>query len=133
MPSERAVKEALNRNLAERVAESATELIVGNAKFENAHTIQVSTGSESQVIWAEFPFGAPGVFDCDTILELNTIPKSVTVAGAGAAGSEYACTFGAPGTDVHRIDGRDVLFRFLDREVWEALTRAMTGTGIRFI
>ena len=34
--------------------------------------------------------------------------------GAGAVGSEYACTFGALGTKVHLIDSRDVLLPFLD-------------------
>ena len=43
----------------------------------------IATGSSPNQP-AEFPFEAPGVFDSDTILELNTIPKSLTVVGAGA-------------------------------------------------
>ena len=50
--------------------------------------------------------------------------------GAGAVGSEYACTFGALGTKVHLIDSRDVLLPFLDSEVSAALTRAMRRSGI---
>jgi len=50
--------------------------------------------------------------------------------GAGAVGSEYACTFGALGTKVHLIDGRDVLLPFLDFEVSATLTRAMGRSGI---
>jgi NAD(P) transhydrogenase len=144
MRRERAVKEALNRTLAERVAESATEVIVGSAEFQDDHTLAVQCGSGTQVLHADkiliatgsspnrpdgFPFDAPGIYDSDTILELTRIPRSLAVVGAGAVGSEYACTFGALGAAVHLIDGRDTLLPFLDREVSEALTRVMSATG----
>jgi NAD(P) transhydrogenase len=145
MRREHAVKEALNRTLAQIVEASSVELIVGDARFEDAHTIAIRSGATSSLVHAErtlistgsspyrpagFPFDRPGVYDSDTILELNTIPKSLAVVGAGAVGSEYACTFGALGTKVHLIDGRDVLLPFLDSEVSAALTRAMGGSGI---
>jgi NAD(P) transhydrogenase len=145
MRRERFVKDAMNRTLAERVAESATEVIVGGAEFQDDHTIVVRSGSVARVIRADkiliatgsspnrpsgFSFDAPGIYDSDTILELNQIPRSLAVVGAGAVGSEYACTFGALGSEVHLIDGRDTLLPFLDREVSEALTRVMSVNGI---
>ena len=95
----------------------------------SADRILIATGSSPNRP-ADFPFGAPGVYDSDTILELREIPKSLTVVGAGAVGSEYACTFAALGTEVHPIDGRDVLLPFLDTEVSEVLKRVMTSNGI---
>jgi NAD(P) transhydrogenase len=77
-----------------------------------------------------FPFNRPGIYDSDTILELNTIQKSLAVVGAGAVGSEYASTFAALGTKVHLIDSRDVLLPFLDSEVSAALTSAIHRSGI---
>jgi NAD(P) transhydrogenase len=145
MRREHAVREALNRTLAQIVEASSVELIVGDARFEDAHTISIRSGATSSLVHAEktlistgsspyrpagFPFDTPGVYDSDTILELNTIPKSLAVVGAGAVGSEYACTFAALGTKVHLIDSRDVLLPFLDSEVSAALTRAMGGSGI---
>jgi hypothetical protein len=118
---------------------------VGDARFEDAHTIAIRSGATLSLVHAErtlistgsspyrpacFPFDRPGVYDSDTILELNTIPKSLAVVGTGAVGSEYACTFGALGTKVHLIDSRDVLLPFLDSEVSAALTRAMGANGI---
>ena len=112
MRREHAVKEALNRTLAQIVEASSVELIVGDAQFEDAHTIGVRSGATSRFVRAErtlistgssphrpagFPFDRPGVYDSDTILELDTIPKSLAVVGAGAVGSEYACTFGCAG------------------------------------
>jgi NAD(P) transhydrogenase len=145
MRREHAVKEALNRMLAQVVEASPVELIVGDAQFEDAHTIRVRSGTRSTLLRAErtlistgsspyrpagFPFDKPGVYDSDSILELDTIPKSLAVVGAGVVGSEYACTFGALGTKVHLIDSRDVLLPFLDSEVSAALTRAIRGSGI---
>jgi NAD(P) transhydrogenase len=148
MGREHAVREALNRTLAQLVETSSVELIVGDAQFEDAHTISVRSRGVSRLVRAErmlistgssphrpagFPFDRPGVYDSDTILELNTIPKSLAVVSAGAVGSEYACTFGALGTEVHLIDSRDVLLTFLDSEVSAALTRAMRQSGIQML
>jgi NAD(P) transhydrogenase len=145
MRRERAVKEALNRMLAQLVEASSVGLIVGDAQFQDAHTISVRSGATSSLVRAErtlistgssphrpagFPFDRPGVYDSDTILELDTIPKSLAVVGAGAVGSEYACTFAALGTKVHLIDSRDVLLPFLDSEVSTALARAIRASGI---
>jgi NAD(P) transhydrogenase len=49
----------------------------------------------------------------------------MAVIGSGAIGSEYACTFAALGTNVHVIDGRDLLLSFLNAEVSRALTTVM--------
>jgi NAD(P) transhydrogenase len=145
MRREHAVKEALNRTLAQIVEASSVELIVGDARFEDAHTIPIRSGATSSLVHAErtlistssspfrpacIPFDTPGVYDSDTILELKRIPKSLAVVGAGAVGSEYASTFAALGTKVHLIDSRDVLLPFLDSEVSAALARAMGGSGI---
>ena len=135
MRREHAVKEALNRTLAQIVEASSVELIVGDAHFEDAQTIGVRSGATSRLVRADrtlistgsspyrpvgFPFNRPRIYDSDTILEPNTIPKSLAVVGAGAVGSEYASL----GKKVHLIDSRDVLLPFLDSEVSVALTRA---------
>jgi NAD(P) transhydrogenase len=47
-----------------------------------------------------FPFKHPRVLDLDEILQLEWLPRSLTVVGAGVIGSEYTCTFAALGTAV---------------------------------
>src|ERR1700687_3038337 len=76
MRREHAVKEARNRALAQIVEASSVELIVGDAQFEDAHTIGVRSGATSSLVLAErtlistgssphrpagFPFDRPGV------------------------------------------------------------------------
>ena len=51
-----------------------------------------------------FPFGAQGIFDSDTILQLEEVPHSLVVVGGGVIGCEYACTFAALGIPVTLVD-----------------------------
>jgi NAD(P) transhydrogenase len=56
----------------------------------------------------------------------------LAVVGGGVIGSEYACTFTALGTEVHLVDGRDVLLPFLDHEVSRVLADTMAANGVHF-
>jgi NAD(P) transhydrogenase len=95
--------------------------------------ILIATGS-SPVQPSGFPFNHPRILDSDEILQLDHLPRTLAVIGAGVIGSEYACTFAALGTNVWLIDGRDRLMPFLDEEVSSALTSAMNEKlGIEFI
>src|SRR6185312_7202362 len=87
-------------------------------------TILIATGS-SPVHPKEFNFDHPRVLDSDTILQLERLPRSMAVVGAGVIGSEYACTFAALGTDVWVVDGRGELLPFLDADISRALEDAM--------
>jgi NAD(P) transhydrogenase len=79
-----------------------------------------------------FPFGSEKVYDSDTILELDCVPSSTAIVGAGTIGCEYACTFAALGTKIHLIDGREVLLSFLDSEISQTLAGAMRRNDIEF-
>jgi NAD(P) transhydrogenase len=119
-------------------------LVHGTARFVDSHTVAVGDDrllrGESIVIAIGskparpdiFPFESPKVHDSDELVNLGEIPKSLAVIGAGVIGSEYACMFAALGVRVHLIDGRDSLLPFLDLEVSQRLTAAMTALGIVF-
>jgi NAD(P) transhydrogenase len=93
--------------------------------------VLIATGS-SPVRPDLFPFGKGEIYDSDTILMLDRIPKTMAIIGAGVIGSEYGCTFAALGAKVHIIDGRDKLLPFLDEEISHALMAAMERNGIIF-
>jgi NAD(P) transhydrogenase len=105
---------------------------VGPDLFLRGEKILIATGS-SPVRPPEFPFEHPRVHDSDEILEIGALPKTLAVVGAGVIGAEYACTFAALGVEVHLIDGRDALLGFLDREISQAIERAMGAAGVRFV
>jgi len=152
---ERNVKTGLNAMFAQRLESYKVEVYCGVGVFVDPHTVRVHAGQpcnqpsrangdvslrgeriliatgSAPVRPSTFPFG-PRVYDSDTILELDHLPKTMAVVGAGVIGSEYACTFAALGAHVHVIDGRDVLLSFLDAEVSRALTAEMERNGIVF-
>jgi NAD(P) transhydrogenase len=154
---ERNVKAGLNAMFFQRLKADKADVYYGVGSFVDPHTVHVSarrdrgsdgrptalgdtllhgeriliaTGS-SPVHPPIFPFG-PGVYDSDTILELDRLPNTMAVVGAGVIGSEYACTFAALGAQVHMIDGRETLLPFLDAEISRALTLEMEHNGIMF-
>jgi NAD(P) transhydrogenase len=145
---ERNVKAGLNQALAQRMTRSKTDVVQGTGVFEDPHTIVVRglDGGETRITGdviliatgsspthpAGVPFEWPEVYDSDEVLELERLPETMAVIGAGVVGSEYACTFAALGAKVYVIDGRDTLLPFLDREVSGALTKAMERNGIVF-
>jgi len=76
------------------------------------------------------PFEDADIDDSDTILQLDRLPRTLTVIGAGVIGCEYATMFAAMQVAVTLIEPRDRLLPFLDLEIGERLRSAMTGLGI---
>jgi NAD(P) transhydrogenase len=148
MRHEHEVSDSVRTLMRDSLAKLGIELAVGAASFVDPHTLQIESPGEatrtlrgdiiliatgsSPVRPPEFPFEHDRVFDSDEILEIDRLPKSMAVVGAGVVGSEYACTFAALGVPVSVIDGRDVLLPFLDQEVSRSLVAAMQDLGIRF-
>jgi NAD(P) transhydrogenase len=65
------------------------------------------------------PFNGTTVFDSDEIIELPTLPRSLTVIGAGVIGVEYATIFNALDVAVTLIDTRSTILDFVDKELIE--------------
>jgi NAD(P) transhydrogenase len=133
------------RRREEQLRSNRVQIFQGAARFVEPNTVQtgpdtwlrgerilIASGS-SPVRPPEFPFEHPRVHDSDEILEIGVLPKKLAVVGAGVIGAEYACTFAALGVEVHLIDGRDALLSFLDREISQAIERAMVEAGVRFV
>jgi NAD(P) transhydrogenase len=112
----------------------------GTARFASPHEIVVDTSGYDITLTGEFiliatgscPFHPPNVpfdeccfYDSDTILNLDRIPKSLAVVGAGVIGCEYASIFAALGIEVTLIDGRTELLGHVDREIVDILLRQM--------
>ena len=156
---EQNVRSTFNDSLLKRLEEHKAKVFFGTASFVDPHTVSVSplpgstgqdgspTANEPILLRGEnfliatgsspvrpdiFPFGTGEIYDSDTILQLDRIPKTMAIIGSGVIGSEYGCTFAALGTEVHIIDGRDKLLPFLDHEVSLALATAMEHAGITF-
>lgn len=146
---EQQVRGAFNQLLSHRLQAHKSDVYFGKAAFVDPHTLslQPKDGGESILLRGEtvliasgsapvrpavFPFGKGEIYDSDTVLDLDRIPKTMAIVGAGVIGSEYSCIFAVLGAQVHIIDGHDVLLPFLDAEVSQALKGAMEKKGIVF-
>ncbi len=147
MHHEREVVEMERQRILKNLALHHIELIHGRASFEDAHTVSVSgadgirqlrgdvilicTGSKPNRP-SEIAFDDVRVFDSDTFLRMDHIPRTLAVIGGGVIGCEYASIFVALGVQVTLVDGRDRLLPFLDMEISERLRVRLAALGMKF-
>ncbi len=122
--------------------------IHGTASIKDAHTVQVATPNAEKEFTSEFILVATGsapyhppeisfdhkmIYDSDTILQMNHIPKSMAVLGGGVIGVEYASIFSALGVQVTLIESHARILQFVDTEIIDRLIRQLETIGLKFI
>ncbi|HET7824707.1 MAG TPA: FAD-dependent oxidoreductase, partial [Anaeromyxobacter sp.] len=132
------IREALNR--------AGVEQFRGTASFSDPHIIRVKIpGGGSQELHADVILLATGsrplhppaytidnayVYDSDSILMLDRVPRSLAILGGGVAGCEYASLFAALGVNVSMIDSKDRLLPWLDAELSHGMQDLFAMAGI---
>jgi len=142
------VIEAENDVIRDQLRRNRVELIQGTGRFVEPHVLAVDTPDDiehrleaSFVIIAvgttpthptgvEFDGGT--VLDSDGILNLEHIPASLVVVGAGVIGIEYASMFAALGTKVTVVERHGRLLEFCDAEIVEGLQYHLRELGVTF-
>jgi len=147
MHHEREVVEMERRRILKNLELHRIELVHGQASFEDAHTVAVSGTSGTRRLRGEVILISTGskphrppeiafddvhVFDSDTFLQMERIPRTLAVIGGGVIGCEYASIFVALGVSVTLVDGRDRLLPFLDAEISERLRVRLAALGMEF-
>ena len=115
------------------------ELISAEASFVDANTVRlkyvdgrgwrdvtaahivIATGTRATKS-EHIPFDGKRIFLSDDLLQLDHLPRTLTVVGAGVIGLEYASIFAALGVRVTIIDKRRRLLPFVDAEIIDSLT-----------
>jgi len=122
------------------------DIVYGHATFLDPHRLMIeSSDGTRRACTAEvivlavgsrparpqtIPFDNQHVFDTDSILYLDRIPRSLVVIGAGVVGCEYASIFATLGVKVTLIDARPDILEFLDHELQQMLLYRMRTTGV---
>jgi NAD(P) transhydrogenase len=135
-----AVRQNLERHNIEFIEGEATLVDQGvrvtppsaEPRVLQADVVLISTGSRP-LRPPGIPFDDPDVHDSDTILDMDRIPESMVIIGAGPVGAEYASIFTALGVSVTVIDMAERMAPFLDAEVSELLRTYMEQGGTRVI
>jgi NAD(P) transhydrogenase len=131
-----------------QLSRNRVTLLGGSARFAGPTAVEIDDGGgRSRQVTAENIIIATGtkparpssvafdertIIDSDGILQLQRIPRSMVVAGAGVIGIEYASMFAALGTKVTVIEQRDRMLEFCDLEVVEALKYHLRDLAVTF-
>jgi NAD(P) transhydrogenase len=147
------LKQRLNMTLTHEVdtlehqfTRNNVNITCGHASFIDANTVLVTkldgktqTLSADRILIAtgtqphrdhSIPFDGERIVDSDEILNLNEVPGSLTVIGAGVIGVEYATIFATLDVKVTLVEPRDSMLDFIDRELIDDFTHQMKDCGV---
>ena len=124
------VRHQLQRNRVELISAEASFVDANTVRLKyvdargwrdvSAANIVIATGTTATKT-DRIPFDGKRIFISDDLLELDHLPRTLTVVGGGVIGLEYASIFSALGVRVTIIDKRRRLLPFVDAEIIDSL------------
>ncbi|HZH34087.1 MAG TPA: FAD-dependent oxidoreductase [Pyrinomonadaceae bacterium] len=102
----------------------------GSKETVNTKNIIIATGSVIKP-FPGFEVDGEKVVDSDQILELQKVPKSLIVMGAGAVGVEFASVYSRFGAETTIVEFMPRLLPIEDEEVSKELERVFKKRGIK--
>jgi len=132
-----------------QLARNRVRLVNGTAQFVDPHTVTVRSSesdpgrkvSAEKIVIAvgtrparppEIAFDGRRVVDSDGVLNMEDVPRTMVVVGAGVIGIEYASMFAALGTRVTIVEARERFLEFCDSEIVEALKFYLRDLSVSF-
>ena len=124
------VRHQLQRNRVDLISAEASFVDANTVRLKyvdgrgwrdvSAAHIVIATGTTATKT-DRIPFDGKRIFISDDLLQLDHLPRTLTVVGAGVIGLEYASIFAALGVRVTIIDKRRRLLPFVDAEIIDSL------------
>ena len=131
-----------------QLSRNHVSMIIGTGRFADAHAVWVETvDGRDQKVTADKIIIAAGtrparpdsvdfddrtIVDSDGVINLQAVPRSMVVVGAGVIGMEYASMFAALGTKVTVVERRAGMLDFCDDEVVESLKYHLRDLSVTF-
>lgn len=121
------------------------DTVFGSAKFINEFEIDVTIDSKVQRFSSKkfliatgtktfrpdwVPFNGKTIVDTDEFLSIQSLPRSMTVIGAGVIGVEYATMFAALDIRVTLIEPRDSFLDFIDKATIQEFSHLIRENGV---
>jgi len=147
MHREHVVVEKERRIIEHNLERHKITLMYGEASLKDAHTVRVTASDGDKEISGDFiliatgsspyhppeiPFDGDLIYDSDSILHMNRIPKTMVVVGGGVIGTEYSSIFAALGVQVTLVEPKERILPFVDSEIIERLQYQLTLLGLNF-
>jgi len=132
--------------IGDQLHRNGVRVIHGVATFTDPHTVRIEYGRHTEMVRAEKILIATGtrprrpdnipfddaIIDSDSLLQLDHIPHSAIVFGAGVIGMEYASMFSALDVELTVVNEQEMILPFIDREVREEFIHNLRDRGMRF-
>lgn len=126
---------------------NGVELITAAASFVDPHTLKLTEPEgrgvrevrAAKVLIAvgttatyndQVPVDGTRIFLSDDILELDRLPRTLSIVGAGVIGIEYASIFATLGIRVTLIDQNTTMLPFVDSEIMASLTYHLRSSRV---
>jgi dihydrolipoamide dehydrogenase len=121
------------------------DIVPGDAHIVSQNEIAVNNGSSSietrniVIATGSYPTSLNGhpfknnILSTTSVLELQTIPKSIIVVGGGYSGCEFASILNALGSKVYLVEAEKTLLPGLPNEVGNTIEKYMRIDGIDVI
>jgi dihydrolipoamide dehydrogenase len=109
---------------------SANNVAVNDIMIETKNIV-IATGSYP-VCLPGYEFGET-ILSTSSILQLEDLPKSITIIGGGYSGCEFASILNALGCKVSLIEAEDHLLPFQIQEIGNAIEKYMTLDGVNVL
>ena len=101
----------------------------GDTLRVKAHKFLIATGTKTfRPDW--IPFNGKTIVDSDDFLEIDHLPRSLTVIGAGVIGVEYATMFAALDIRVTLIEPRESFLDFVDKATIREFAHHIGENGV---
>jgi len=138
------VVENMTSSVEALVKKHGINLIYGEAEFINEHNIKVNdeiieaeniiiaTGS-SPLMLPFFNIDHDVILDSTDLLNIESIPESLIILGAGVMGIEFASIFNAFGTKVTIVELEKQILPTIDKLIASQLTKILKSRGIDII
>ncbi len=141
------VVEQLRQGVKTLVSKRDITILTGHASFEDATTLKIESDEGSQAVHASnvviatgsvpatLPFLEPDgerILTSTEALEMDTIPKSMVVIGAGAIGLEMGSVWARLGTDVTFVEFLPTIAAGSDSDVSRLAERIFKKQGMQF-
>ncbi len=138
------VVETLHKSIRSVIQKRKIEIIEGEGRFLSptrvavgdralsARNVIIATGSQPREVHGLETDGKR-VLNSDHLLELEELPQSIAIVGAGAIGCEFASFFADVGSEVTLIEMLPTVVPLEDVDIGKALARALSGRGVNIM
>ena len=139
---------ALNKANYDKIASTGVDIIDGMASFKDDHHIIVSTKDGNIEIEAEkfiintgsvtvIPkiegVDSKGVYTSESIMNLEELPKRLTIVGGGYIGLEFASMYADFGSKVTIVQDSDIFLPREDEDIAKNIREVLEAKGVEII